>query len=314
MAPRGRPRVGQSPRLQALPAGGRTSVQVFTIGFQTSYTFPGLIAHSAETKAQAEFLGLTFEAAASVGEAPDFIHALQEAVDSSSLVFVLDGSEDFITKKKIAKGLGLPLEENPKAREAVERYCRQTGRAPAGRLLEGALLPRGAVPMTSGDTVDQGFILTRGSRCVAVFPASKKGFGSMFAGGMLPFLVQSAGLRAHQEEITLLPGKEEPVGEYLQRVRPGKGVFPALFTQNGQSFLRVTAVRKSQEEAASACASLLEDLTSEAGKIDAALASARQQKKAAKAAQKLEKQEGKSQKKKKSGPYEDYAPQESGKT
>lgn len=289
-------------------------MQVFTIGFQTSYTFPGLIAHSAETKAQAEFLGLTFEAAASVGEAPDFIHALQEAVDSSSLVFVLDGSEDFITKKKIAKGLGLPLEENPKAREAVERYCRQTGRAPAGRLLEGALLPRGAVPMTSGDTVDQGFILTRGSRCVAVFPASKKGFGSMFAGGMLPFLVQSAGLRAHQEEITLLPGKEEPVGEYLQRVRPGKGVFPALFTQNGQSFLRVTAVRKSQEEAASACASLLEDLTSEAGKIDAALASARQQKKAAKAAQKLEKQEGKSQKEKKSGPYEDYAPQESGKT
>lgn len=286
-------------------------MQVFSIGFQSSYTFSGLISSSLETKSQASFLGLSFDGTgAAVAEGPAFMPALQEAVNNNTLVLVLDGSEDFTTKKMIAKGLGLPLVEFPQARTALESYCRQTGRTVSGRLAEGTLLPQGAVPMTSGDTVDQGFILTRGNRCIAVFPASKKGFGSMFSTGLFPFLVQAANSAVCQRETYLLPGKEELVENYLHSTRPGKGVFPAMFAQNGQSCLRVTAVRKTQAEADSACASFLEDLASEAGKVTcSAPANAHQQKKGEKAALKAEKAEQKAAKKAaKKNPYQDYNP------
>jgi len=271
----------------------------------SQYSVEELLASSARAKAQSEFLNLQWEQTASIRDLEHFLPELQRSVDENAITVVLDGSENFYTKTLIANGLDLELLPSISSREAVEEYCRPRGLTLSGRMMEAALLPQGAEPMNSTETVDQGFVLIRGNCCIAVFPAGKKGFGDMFSNGFFPFLLRYGADTAVTQTIALRGSKVKDVEEYLRLFRYGKNILPLVYLEKGQPTLSITAVRKTEAESRQACESLLESIESEMGSV---VLTAGNPKKDEKLSRKEVKKEKKRKKSKALQEIEDYNP------
>lgn len=276
----------------------------------TQYTAAELLAHSARARAQSDFLKLQWEQGAAVRDLDGFLDVLQQSVNENPITVILDGSEGFYSKAMIAEGLDLQLAEEEQSRHVVEEYCQRRRISLNDRVLEGCRLPVGTKPMNSYETVDQGFILTRGSRCIVVFPAVKKAFGEMFSNGFYPFLLKSGMDSAVVQTIAIRESKVSDVEEYLRLFKHGKHVLPLLYQEGEEHFLSITAIRSSEEESRQACESLLENLEAEMGSVVLTAANSKKEKKLvkkkSKALQEIEDydpKEGKSEAKEKKGGF-----------
>ena len=233
----------------------------------SQYTGEELVAADSRTKAQSDFLKLQWEQGQFVRDAEDFLDVLQQSVNENSITVVLDGSDYYYSKTMIAEGLDLALEENGSARKAVEDYCEANNCLPSAQILEGAKLPQGCLPLCSKATNQQGFVLIRGGRCIAVFPAEAKAFAQMFSNGFFAFLLRNGAETAVSQTIALRESKVADVEEYLRIFKHGKNILPLVYEEDGQHCLSVTAIRSTEAESRQACESLLENLQAEMGDV-----------------------------------------------
>ena len=245
----------------------------------SQYTGEELVALDPRAKAQSDFLKLQWEQGQYVSDAEDFLDVLQQSVNENAITVVLDGSDYYYSKTMIAEGLDLTLEENESARKAVEAYCEQNDRLPSAQLLEGAKLPQGCLPLCSKSTARQGFVLIRGGRCIAVFPAEEKAFGEMFSSGFFAFLLRNGAETAVSQTIAIRESKVADVEEYLRIFKYGKNILPLVYEEDGQQYLSITAIRATEAESRQACESLLENLQAEMGDVILTAASLRKENK-----------------------------------
>ncbi len=240
----------------------------------SQYAGEELLAASSRAKAQSDFLKLQWEQSQFVRDAEDFLDVLQQSVNHNAITVVVDGSDYYYSKTMIAEGLDLVLAENESARKAVEAYCEQNNLLPSGQILDGAKLPTGALPLCSSAAVQQGFVLIRGGRCIAVFPAEEKAFGEMFSNGFFAFLLRNGAETAVTQTIAIRESKVDDVEEYLRIFKHGKNILPLVYEEDGQHYLSVTAIRSTETESRQACESLLENLQAEMGDVVLTAASA----------------------------------------
>ena len=224
-----------------------------------------LLNASPRARAQSDFLKLEWQHSDTVRDMDGFLDVLQQSVNENPITVILDGSEGYYTKSMIAEGLDLQLEEDAECRRALEAYCQPRGISLSGRMLEGARIPEGAQPLCSSETVDQGFILVRGGRCIVVFPAAKKGFDDMFAKGFYPFLLRHGAETAVVQTMAIRGSKVKDVEEYLRLFRYGKNILPLVYQENGEFYFSVTAIRQTESESRQACNSLIENIREEMG-------------------------------------------------
>lgn len=224
-----------------------------------------LLSAAPRARAQSDFLKLEWQQDETVRDLDGFLDVLQRSVNENLLTVILDGSEGYYSKSMIAEGLGLELEEDSECRKALEAYCQPRGLSLSGRMLEGARIPAGAQPFCSSETVDQGFILVRGGRCIAVFPASKKSFEEMFTKGFYPFLLRHGAETAVVQTMAIRGSKVKDVEEYLRLFRYGKNILPLVYEEKGEHYLSVTAIRPTEAESRQACNSLVENIREEMG-------------------------------------------------
>lgn len=243
----------------------------------SQYTAEELLASSARAKAQSDFLNLQWEQGAVVHDLEDLLPALQQSVNENAITVVLDGTDGFYSKTMIAEGLDLELEEDPSARQAVESCCEARALPLAGHNSEGCRLPAGSLPLCSKDTLAQGFVLVRGGRCIAVFPAEKQSFDAMFSGGFYGFLLQNGAETAVVQTIAIQESKVADVEEYLHLFKHGKNILPLLYEEDGQYYLSITAIRSTEAESRQACESLMENLQAEMGEVVLTAAAARKE-------------------------------------
>ncbi len=258
------------------------------ISLCTSSTIDDLLDGAPCAKAQSDFLDLEWLQTASNLDISEFLDELQNSINSSTITLVLDGSEGFYAKALIAEALDLNLEENSEARSAVEAYAKAHGLSMGGRPAEGARLPVGSVPMCSKNCIDQGFIIIRGGRCIAVMPANKNAFDTMFRFGFYPFLLRNGAETAVVQTTAIRPSMVNDVKEYLRIFRHGKGVLPLVYEEDGQHYISITAIRESESKSRQACESLMENIEAEMGAFVLTAASAKKDARAAKKQQKLQ--------------------------
>ena len=134
------------------------------ISVYSQCTAEELLNASPRARAQSDFLKLEWQHSDTVRDMDGFLDVLQQSVNENPITVILDGSEGFYSKAMIAEGLDLQLAEEEQSRHVVEEYCQRRRISLNDRVLEGCRLPVGTKPMNSYETVDQGFILTRGSR------------------------------------------------------------------------------------------------------------------------------------------------------
>ena len=247
------------------------------ISLYSQYTVEELLASSSRAKAQSDFLNLQWEQGATVHDLEDFLTVLQQSVNENAITVVLDGTDSFYTKAMIAEGLDLELEENPAARKAVEACCEARGLPLTGHNREGYRLPAGALPLCCKDTLYQGFVLVRGGRCIAVFPAEKQSFAAMFSGNFYGFLLQNGSNTAVVQTTAIRENKVADVEEYLHLFKHGKNILPLLYKEDGQYYLSITAIRSTEAESRQACDSLMENLQAEMGEVVLTASAARKE-------------------------------------
>ncbi len=224
-----------------------------------------LLSAAPRARAQSDFLKLEWQQGENVRDLDGFLDVLQRSVNENLITVILDGSEGYYTKSMIAEGLDLELEEDADCRKALETYCQLRGLSLTGRMLEGIRIPAGAQPFCSSETVDQGFILVRGGRCIAVFPATKKSFEEMFTKGFYPFLLHHGAETAVVQTMAIRPSKVKDVEEYLRLFRCGKNILPLVYEEMGEYYLSITAIRATEMESRQACNSLVENIREEMG-------------------------------------------------
>lgn len=243
----------------------------------SQYTAEELLAASARAKAQSDFLALQWEQVACITDLEDFLPELQRSVNDTAITVVLDGSDGMASKSLIAEGLDLNLEIDRTAQHAAAVYCEKHGISPCGTE---SLLPAGAVPLCSENSRMQGFLLVRGNRCIAVFPATLPGWAEMFCKDFYGFLLQNGAETAVVQTMAIRESKVADVEEYLRLFKHGKNVLPFLYEENGQAYLSITAIRSTEEQSRQACESLLENLQAEMGEVLLTEFQAKQEKRA----------------------------------
>ena len=249
----------------------------------SQYGVEELLASAPRAKAQSDFLKLNWSQGAVLRDSEGFLDVLQRSVNENAITVVIDGSQGFYTKAMIAEGLDLHLQEDAKSRQAVETYCEDRGLSLSIRALEGCNLPEGALPLNSNQSMDQGFLLVKGGRCIVVFPENTAAFDDMFANGFYPFLLRNGSDTAVVQTIAIRESKLSDVQEYLRLFKHGKNILPLVYQEDGQWNLSITAIRGSVEESRQACESMVENITAEMGDFILTAGNARKEKKLQKA-------------------------------
>ncbi|HBT47933.1 MAG TPA: competence/damage-inducible protein A [Peptococcaceae bacterium] len=172
--------------------------------------------------------------------------AILEAKERADLVIIGGGmgpTEDDLTREALASALGLPLEEDPEAREHILGFFAARNRPMPRQNLKQALFPRGARPLPNPLGTAPGIFLSHQGKLYACLPGPPAEFQPMLTQELLPLLNS---YRRQQEVIFSRVLKVTGMGESAveERVRDllaGTNPTLAPLAKTGEVHLRLTA-------------------------------------------------------------------------
>ncbi|SMB93771.1 competence/damage-inducible protein cinA [Thermanaeromonas toyohensis ToBE] len=180
--------------------------------------------------------------------------AIQEAGKRADLIIVCGGlgpTEDDLTREALAGALGLPLEENPSAREHIIRFFSLRDRPMPPQNLKQALFPRGAIPLDNPLGTAPGIFLEHNGKLYACLPGPPSEFRVMLTEKLLPLLQQySTSKEIIFSRVLKITGLgESAVEEKIQDLLKGTNPTLATLASPGEIHLRITAKAKDTEAA-----------------------------------------------------------------
>ncbi|MDN5345015.1 MAG: nicotinamide-nucleotide amidase [Clostridia bacterium] len=180
--------------------------------------------------------------------------AIEAARQRADLVIVGGGlgpTEDDLTREALAAALGLPLVEDPVARENVTRYFAARGRAMTASNLKQALLPAGARALENPYGTAAGVFLEHGGKLYALLPGPPREFEPMVVERLLPLLEPYGARRGViASRVLKIAGLgESAVEEAVRDLLRGANPTLAPLAKPGEVLLRLTARAASPEAA-----------------------------------------------------------------
>lgn len=172
--------------------------------------------------------------------------AIQEAEKRAELIIICGGlgpTEDDLTREALAEALGLPLEENPSAKDHIIRFFTLRGRPMPPQNLKQALFPRGAIPLDNPLGTAPGIFLEHNGKFYACLPGPPSEFRVMLKEKLLPILQQyGASKEIILSRVLKITGLgESTVEEKIRDLLKGTNPTLATLARPGEIHLRVTA-------------------------------------------------------------------------
>ncbi|GFN24195.1 competence/damage-inducible protein A [Thermanaeromonas sp. C210] len=172
--------------------------------------------------------------------------AILEAKGRADLVIIGGGmgpTEDDLTREALASALGLPLEEDPQAREHILRFFTARNRPMPSQNLKQALLPRGARLLSNPLGTAPGIFLPHQAKLYACLPGPPGEFQPMLTQELLPLL------RSYRREEEVILSRvlkvtgmgESTVEEKVRDLLAGTNPTLAPLAKTGEVHLRLTA-------------------------------------------------------------------------
>ncbi|MGI9951240.1 competence/damage-inducible protein A [Moorellaceae bacterium AZ2] len=172
--------------------------------------------------------------------------AIREAKERADLIIIGGGlgpTQDDLTREALAAALGLPLEEDPQAREHIVRFFTARNRPMPSQNLKQALLPRGARLLPNPLGTAPGIFLSHQGKLYACLPGPPGEFQPMFTQELLPLL------RSYCQEQQVILSRvlkvtgmgESTVEERVRDLLPSTNPTLAPLAKIGEVHLRLTA-------------------------------------------------------------------------
>lgn len=182
-------------------------------------------------------LGLPVERIEVVADRIDAISdGVRRALERTPVVIATGGlgpTEDDVTRRGLAEGLGVGLVHDDAAEAVVRGFFERAGREVRDRDLVQARLPEGARPLENPSGSAPGIHFERDGRHLVVLPGVPHEMRLMFDGAVRPLLLAlpGRGPAPHRREVTLVGVPEAAAGErladFLARGRnPSAGSYP----------------------------------------------------------------------------------------
>ena len=106
-----------------------------------------------------ELLGLDFSDEVRVSDRSHLIEQISASVRRCQLVLLVDHAPQLRAREILAQGFNKPLHQNERAAADIRKYLGNQGRMPNDRLLQGAMMPQDALPLSDPGCGQAGFVL-----------------------------------------------------------------------------------------------------------------------------------------------------------
>lgn len=234
----------------------------------TGYSLYRLMQQNPTLREEFELLGLDFSDEVMVSDRSRLIEQISASVRSCQLVLLVDHAPQLRAREILAQGFNKPLHQNERAAADIRKYLGNQGRMPSDRLLQGAMMPQDALPLSDPGCGQAGFVLFFPNTCVALVSGSAQEVLRQVANGLFSALLRHFYPGAVTADIPIRADKREAVEDYIERTRRWQQDFlPILGGTPDHPVLRLIALREEEKLSRSCCNSFLEDLVSECGRV-----------------------------------------------
>ena len=114
----------------------------------TGYSLYRLMQQNPTLREEFELLGLDFSDEVRVSDRSRLIEQISASVRSCQLVLLVDHAPQLRAREILAQGFNKPLHQNERAAADIRKYLGNQGRMPNDRLLQGAMMPQDALPLS----------------------------------------------------------------------------------------------------------------------------------------------------------------------
>ena len=234
----------------------------------TGYSLYRLMQQNPTLREEFELLGLDFSDEVMVSDRSRLIEQISASVRSCQLVLLVDHAPQLRAREILAQGFNKPLHQNERAAADIRKYLGNQGRMPSDRLLQGAMMPQDALPLSDPGCGQAGFVLFFPNTCVALVSGSAQEVLRQVANGLFGALLRHFYPGAVTADIPIRADKRKAVEDYIERTRRWQRNFlPILGGTPDHPVLRLIALREEEKLSRSCCNSFLEDLVSECGRV-----------------------------------------------
>lgn len=196
--------------------------------------------------------------------------ALSQALTRADIVITSGGlgpTQDDLTREVVAAVLGLPLVEDPIAREHVEGWFRRNNRPMPASNRKQALIPQGAVIIPNPKGTAPGIIARRGHQAVICLPGVPYELETMMDETVIPYLkrhyVTNGSL--HSRVLKFFGIGESLLAERLDDLLALENPTVATYTGRVEVRVRITARARDEAEALALVAPVEEEIRRRAG-------------------------------------------------
>jgi len=196
--------------------------------------------------------------------------ALSQALTRADIVITSGGlgpTQDDLTREVVAAVLGLPLVEDPIAREHVEGWFRRNNRPMPASNRKQALIPQGAVIIPNPKGTAPGIIARRGHQAVICLPGVPYELETMMDETVIPYLkrhyVTNGSL--HSRVLKFFGIGESLLAERLDDLLALENPTVATYAGRVEVRVRITARARDEAEALALVAPVEEEIRRRAG-------------------------------------------------
>lgn len=170
----------------------------------------------------------------------------------------------YMAKNTVARGLGLQLEVNTEALEAIRSYCQRTGEPYSKDDTSLAGIPRGSKPFPPAYGKIPGYVISSSRQHIIMLPETQNEIIPMFNKYVSPYL-GGASTTTVTRTVRTYGASEKAVRDALTGMLSSSNPVITVQTEDGEVLVRVTAHAESNQHATAMCTPALRSIVGKIG-------------------------------------------------
>lgn len=189
---------------------------------------------------------------------------LSQALERSDIVITTGGlgpTADDITRDKCCEVMSSKLVLNEDIRKEIESYFVSKGLTMAESNVRQAYVPEDGTVFKNHNGTAPGFAIEKDSKCIIALPGPPREMKPMFEEYAVPLLRKYSTAAIVSHNIKMIGIGESAMAEEAGNLLDGENPTVAPYAKDGECFLRVTAMGKTQEDAEEKAKPVVEEIT-----------------------------------------------------
>ncbi len=189
---------------------------------------------------------------------------LSQALERSDIVITTGGlgpTADDITRDKCCEVMNSKLVLNEEIKKQIESYFVSKGLTMAESNVRQAYVPEDGTVFKNNNGTAPGFAIEKNSKCIIALPGPPREMKPMFEEYAVPLLRKYSQATIVSHNIKMIGIGESAMAEEAGTLLDGENPTVAPYAKDGECFLRVTAMGKTQEDAEEKAKPVVEEIT-----------------------------------------------------